>query len=287
MINFHALTLKRVFLILVKFVFFVLILIVFTATLIRLVNIPSNDRDWAVDQQVLPYAEFSDNQVTIKNIRNFSYSSVSDYTPDYYDKTFNLDELVSVDFIVEPLKPVAVAHTFVSFGFGNGEYIAVSVEIRKEIGEEYSPLKGILDQYELMYVIADEKDVLKLRTLHRDDVLHLYPAIVTKEKTRELFVSMLDRVNNLKDNPEFYNTITSTCTTNISDHVNEITPGKVPWDLRLLLPLDSDEYAYELGLIQNDISFEELREKSIINYYVEKYKNDPEFSSKIRDHLKI
>ncbi len=246
---------------------------------------PKNDRDWTMDQTILPYAEFDGDMVTIRNIRNFSYTSVTEYIPNYYDKTFNLNELVSVDFIVEPLKPVAIAHTFMSFGFENGDHIALSVEIRKEKGEAFSPLRGLLDQFELMYVIADERDVMQLRALHRHDKLLLYPAIVTKEKMRELFVSMLMRANKLADEPEFYNTLTSTCTTNIVDHINAITERKVPWDFRVLFPLDSDEYAYELGLIDTSIPFTELRKKQEINEYVEKFANAPDFSIKIRQGM--
>lgn len=251
----------------------------------HLMSTPENEREWTLDQKVLPYAEFDNNFVTIKNIRNFSYTSEHTYTPSYYDKTYNIDELKSVDFIVEPLAEIAVAHTFLSFGFENGEYLAISVEIRKEVGEEFSPVKGLFDQFELMYVIADERDVIRLRALHRNDTLYLYPTIVTKEKVQELFVHMIHRVNGLKKTPEFYNTITNTCTTNIVDHINAITERRVPWDLRVLLPLDSDEYAYELGLIDTSIPFQELRATHKINAYVDTYQDTPNFSQKIREHL--
>jgi len=263
----------------------VIVFFIVSMYLTHLMSTPENEREWTLDQKVLPYAEFDNNFVTIKNIRNFSYTSEHTYTPSYYDKTYNIDELESVDFIVEPLAEIAVAHTFLSFGFKNGEYLAISVEIRKEVGEEFSPIKGLFDQFELMYVIADERDVIRLRTLHRNDTLYLYPAIVTKEKVQELFVHMIHRVNDLKKTPEFYNTITNTCTTNIVDHINAITERRVPWDLRVLLPLDSDEYAYELGLIDTSIPFQELRATHKINSYVDTYQDAPNFSQKIREHL--
>lgn len=243
---------------------------------------PSNDRMWALDQQVLPYAELFGDEITVHNIRNFSYESTSEYTPDYYDKTFNLNELNSVDYIVEPFGSIGAAHTFVSFGFSTGDYLAVSVEIRKEIGESFSPLRGLLRNYELMYVVADERDVVKLRTNYRKDDVYLYPVSTTPEKMRQLFVDMLTRVNDLKEQPEFYNTLTNTCTTNIADHVNEITPSRIPWDLRLLFPENSDELAYELGLLDNSIPLKELRERHLINEKAEKYADLAEFSKLIR-----
>ncbi len=120
---------------------------------------PSNTRDWAEDQRVLPVAEFNGPLVTIHNIRNFTYEAVDRYTPAWYDKTFDLRKLESAWFVVEPFGGAAMAHTFVSFGFGGNDFVAISVEIRKEKGESFSPIKGLLRQYEVMYVVGDERDL--------------------------------------------------------------------------------------------------------------------------------
>jgi hypothetical protein len=244
---------------------------------------PSNERNWAADQELLPYAIFNENTVEIKNIRNNMYLSRDTYVLDHYDKTFDLDEITSVDYIVEPLASVAVAHTFLSFGFKNGDHIAISIEIRKEDGEEFSPTLGTFNAYEIMYVILDEKDALTLRAIHRDNPVYVYPAKVPQDKMRSLFIDMLTRANKLKDEPEFYNTFTNTCATNIADHINNIAPKTVPWDLRLLLPKDSDEFAYELGLIDTELSFEETRSKYNVQEKVKLYAEDPLFSQKIRE----
>lgn len=246
-------------------------------------KIPSNDREWSLDQEVLPYADFNGDEVTVFNIRNFSYKSTSDYTPAYYNKTFDLNKLTSVDYIVEPFGSIGAAHTFVSFGFSTGDYLAISVEIRKEADESFSPIKGLLRNYELMYVIADERDAVKLRTNYRKDEVYLYPVSTPKEKMRQLLMDMLTRANTLKEHPEFYNTLTNTCTTNIADHVNKLTPSKIPWDLRLLFPENSDELAYELGLLDNSISLKELRKQHLINEKAEKYAASADFSKLIRE----
>lgn len=244
---------------------------------------PSNEREWTLDQAILPVAQIDGSEVSIQNIRNFSYTAVDVYTTRYYDKTFNLNELVSVDYIVEPFEGIGAAHTFLSFGFKNGEYIAISVEIRKEVGESFSPLKGLLRHYELMYVIADERDVIKLRTNFRKDVVYLYPVKTSQENMRQLFVDMLERANAVRSNPEFYNTLTNTCTTNIARHVNAIAPGKIPKDLRLLLPKNSDALAYELGLLGTDLTLAQLREKHQINALAEAHADSPDFSKLIRE----
>lgn len=243
---------------------------------------PSNDRDWTVDQAVLPYAQFDGPLVTIRNIRNFQYTSTRQYTPAYYDKTFDLRKLDSVWFFVEPFGEIGAAHTFVSFGFGDREFVAVSVEIRKEKGESFSPLRGLLRQYELMYVIGDERDLVKLRTNFRNDRVFLYPIRTTRERKVAMFRSMLERANALRAHPEFYNTLTNTCTTNLVHHVNTIVPQRIPFRPAVLLPASSDRLAYDLGLIETAKSFDETRTAAQINDLARRFADDSEFSRRIR-----
>jgi hypothetical protein len=245
---------------------------------------PANDKNWSADQRVLPYAEFKDNSVTIYNIRNFTYASTTSYKRAYYNKTFDLNKISSVDYIIEPFSGYkGAAHTFLSFGFENGDYIAISVEIRKEAEETFSAVKGLFRQYELMYVIADERDVVKLRSNYRKDDVYVYPAKTTKENMRAVFVDMLERANKLREDPEFYNTFVNNCTTNIVLHVNNVRPGRIPWSINMVFPKNSDQVAYELGLIDTDLSFEEARKKFHINERALKYADDPKFSQRIRE----
>lgn len=243
---------------------------------------PSKERDWTLDQSKLPVAQFAGDRVTVRNIRNFTYRSETDYTPAWYDRTFDLNKLESAWFVVEPFGKGGAAHTFVSFGFGGNDFVAISVEIRKEKGESFSPLKGLMRQYELMYVVGDERDLIKLRTNHRKDVVYLYPVETTRAKMRKMFVAMLERANELEREPEFYNTATNTCTTNLVRHVNDITTGRVPFSMATLLPASSDRLAYDLGLIRTKLPFEQARAAFQINALAERYAEDPEFSLRIR-----
>lgn len=243
---------------------------------------PSNERKWAVDQAVLPVAEIAPPLVTIRNIRNFTYETTDRYTPAYYDKTFDLRKLDSAWFFVEPFGKAGAAHTFVSFGFEDRDFVAISIEIRKEQGESFSALKGLLRHYEIMYVVGDERDLVGLRANHRKDPVHLYRIDATPERIRETFLSMLRRANHLREHPEFYNTATNTCTTNLVRHVNEITPERIPFSPAVLLPAHSDRLAYDLGLIDRGLPFEETRRRALINEAAAKYANDPEFSRRIR-----
>jgi len=245
---------------------------------------PSLDRNWTPDQKILAHADINVNNINISNIRNIKYRTTSDYDVRYYDKSFDLNKLESVWFVVEPFSGhgFGAAHTLLSFGFEGGDYVSISAEIRKEEGESFGVFKGLVRQYELVYVVADEQDVIKLRSNYRKDKVFLYPVNTTKERMKELFVSMLTRANKLAKEPEFYNTITNTCTTNIVSHANEIVKGRIPLSYKVLMPAYSDELAQEIGLIDNSIPLSELRAKYLINDKAEKYADDPNWSVLIR-----
>ncbi len=253
--------------------------------IVALVTQPSNNREWNDDQAILPRVDINGDSVSIFNIRNFEYASTTSYTARYYDKAFDLKKLQRVWYVVEPFEGIpGSAHTFLSFEFEGEQFVAISVEIRKEKGESYHPFKGLFNAYELMYVIADESDVIKLRSNHRKDLVYVYPIKTTPDKARMLFLDMVQRANDVALNPEFYNTLTNTCTTNIVQHIQKISPRIMPFfDVRILLPANSDKLAYDLGLIDTDVTFEQARLKFNINERAMRYANDPEFSARIRE----
>jgi hypothetical protein len=244
---------------------------------------PSNLRDWSPDQALLPYAEINGDLVSVHNVRNCKYLTEDTYVLDYYDRTYDASRLRTVDFIIVPFRGMpSLAHTMLSFGFDDGEYLAVSVEIRRQKGEKYELLKGMLNYYELMYVVADERDVVKLRTNYRGDDVYLYHAKATPEQARMLFLDVMKRVNHLAARPEFYNVFTNNCTTNIVAHINHVAPGKVPFSLRVLLTGHSDRLAYDLGLLDTRGSFAEARRRAEIGLVARQNPNAPDFSEVIR-----
>jgi len=243
---------------------------------------PSNERDWSPDQKVLARAKIAGDSVTIENLRNFAYRTDAEFVEKYETRGYDLRKLDSMWFVVERFGAApAIAHTLLSFGFGD-EYVAVSVEIRKERGEIYSPLKGLLRQYELMYVLADERDVVGLRTNFRRDPVYLYPVRTTPELMRRVFVEMLERANKLAAQPEFYNSLTNNCTTNIVGHVNTIAPRSIPFSYKMVLPAYSDQLAYDLGLIPVDQPFETIRAAHRIDALAQQHPVGPDFSRIVR-----
>jgi hypothetical protein len=170
-----------------------------------------------------------------------------------------------------------------SFGFDDQDYVAVSAEIRKEKGETYDPVKALFGKYELMYVVGDEHDLIALRTNYRRNDVYLYHVRATQDQARRLFVDVMQRVNKLDAEPEFYNTLTNNCTTNIARHINEVSPHRIALaDYRVVLPGYSDRLAYHLGLIDNSRPFEEERERARINRVAYANRDSPDFSVRVR-----
>ncbi len=248
---------------------------------------PSHFRDWRPEQAVLPNVEFHGDQVTVHNVRNCKYFANDVYMVDYYDKTIDLNRLRGVDFIVVPFKAMpALAHVMISFEIadpsGVRDHLAVSVETRKQRDQQYNPVKGSVREYELMYVVADEKDVIQFRTNYNGEDVYLYHTVAGPEDSRALLVDVLQRVNQIAATPEFYNTLTNNCTSNIVRHVNRIRPNRIVADYRVLLPGYSDALAYDEGLIERHGTFAETKKQAYVNPIAQRYAGREDFSELIR-----
>ncbi len=242
--------------------------------------------DWQEQFVTLPTAVFNEDQVIVKNVRNFRYNPTEqDMIPDYYDKTYNLDEIKKVWFITEPFNENNLAaHTFVSFEFENEDFLAISIEARKTKGQTYSIWKGILRTYPLVYIAGDERDLVLLRANIRKDKVYVYPIELEKEENaRLLLTDMLKTMNDLAVNPKWYNTLFSNCTSSIAKHVNKLTPGRISqlsW--QLWLTSSADELALKHGLLDTDLSIEQAREKFYINEISQTIGDVPNYSQLIR-----
>ena len=251
---------------------------------------PSNARDWSPDQAVLPFAQIEGDAVTLHHVRHCRYFSVGqseEYVVNYEQRRVNLADLQAVDFFMVPFEGTpSLAHTMLSFEFappdGPPEHIAVSVETRKEEGETYAAWKGSARQYELMYVVADESDVIKVRTNHRNEDVYLYRTTATPDQARQLFVDVMGRVNELASRPEFYDTLTNNCTTNLVRHINRIHPHRIRYDYHVLLPGYSDRLAYKEGLIERHGSFEDTKARAYVNPRAWSLAENADFSAGIR-----
>ncbi|MEO8332916.1 MAG: DUF4105 domain-containing protein [Gallionella sp.] len=245
---------------------------------------PSNERDWQPEGAILPYATIAGDIVTVHNIRNFDYRTETDFTPAYYDKTFDLRQLDSADLVVTYWMGPTFAHVFLSFGFAGKDHLAISIEARKERSESYSTLQGFFRQYELQYVVADERDVIRVRTNYRRDPpeeVHLYRLKGKAQEGRRLFLEHLHKINSLKEHAEFYNSLTTNCTSNIWIH-ERVNPGHVQYSWKILLSGHVPEYLYESGVLDTSLPFAELQRRSHINELAQAADKAEDFSMRIR-----
>lgn len=268
--------------------FFIIILFTLIAIIVNKIKTPSNDRIWNKDQKILSYANFDENNknlIHIYNIRNITYRNETDFDVYYYNRTVNIENLETLDYMVEDLEGFpGFAHTLLTFGFKDGTHTAISVEIRKEVGEHYHPVTGVLAKFELMYVIADERDVINLRANYRNDTIYLYPINISKQSLDNLFVNMLIKTNKLTTKPLFYNTFTSTCTTNLAEEASISTNQSfLRYHPYILLPGYSDKILLNRNLIITNITNrEELKIKFNINKQAREYEYSDDFSKGIR-----
>jgi hypothetical protein len=245
---------------------------------------PSNDRDWQPDVARLARASIDGDQVTLHDIRNFDYRSETDYTVRFYDATFDLRELESVDLLTVYWMGDAIAHVMLSFVFEGDRFVTVSIETRKEVGESYDTIRGFFRQYELIYVVGDERDLVRLRTNVRKDPIedvYLYRTGVSRASARRLFLDYLREINSLHERPEFYNTGTTNCTTNVYRHT-KVNPGDHHFSWKILLSGYAAEYVYENGLLDGQIPFETLRRLSHVNARAHEADRADDFSKRIR-----
>jgi hypothetical protein len=245
---------------------------------------PSNERQWQVDLVTLPYATVAGDIVTVHNIRNVDYRSELDYSPAYYDKTFDLNKLEGIDLFAVYWMGPAIAHTILSFNFGDNNHLAVSIEARKELNEGYSTLKGFFRQYELTYIVADERDVIRLRTNYRKNPIedvYLYHLHPPKENMRRLFLEYIRQINELHEQPAFYNTLLDNCTTAIWFNTR-VNAGHLPFSWKILLSGYVPEYLYESGDLNTQIPFEQLQQQAHINAVAQSLDKSPDFSQGIR-----
>jgi len=245
---------------------------------------PSNDREWQADVAVLPSATIEGDLVTVRNIRNFDYRSETDFTPAWYDRRFDLGKLEGIDLVAVYWMGPAIAHTFLSFAFADGGHLAISIETRKEKGEAFSTIRGFFRQYELYYVVADERDVIRLRTNYRHDPpeqVYVYKLQAPPENARRVFMQYMKKINALRTSPQWYNTLTSNCTTDIW-YNTLVNAEHLPFSWKILASGYVPEYLYEAGRLDTQQSFSELQRRAHVNARAQAADAAQDFSRRIR-----
>jgi hypothetical protein len=261
----------------------------FTILVFLFLRVPAaNDRDWQPEVAKTPYATITGDLITIHNVRNFDYRSETDFDPRWETRTYDFTKLDSADIIAVYWAGKAIAHVMVSFGFAGKDYLTVSIETRKEKGESYSTLAGFFRQYELYYVVADERDVVRVRTTYRQpqEDVYIYRTRAPLKNIRRIFLDYIKSINQLHERPSYYNTLTTNCTTTIFMHTR-MNPESPPMSWKVLLSGYVPDYLYDLGRIDTSRSFAELEKISHVNARAHAADKDPRFSQRIREGLPV
>jgi hypothetical protein len=245
---------------------------------------PSNDRDWLPDVAEPPRAHFDGDLVTIENVRDFHYRSETDYDEIWETRTYDLSQVVGLDMFLVYWGSPMIAHTITSWEFADGRHLAISIETRKEVGESYSAVLGFFRQYELYYVVADERDLVGLRAAHRGERVFLYRLRTPASRARDLLVDYLETIDRLATEPRWYNALRQNCTTTIRQHARQVAPAN-PFSWKIIVNGYLDELGYARGTIDTSLPFEELRRRSDVTERAREAVDAPDFSARIREGL--
>jgi hypothetical protein len=245
---------------------------------------PSHDRSWAPEVAMMPRAEIDGDRIRISNVRDFKYETRDTFTPEYKTREVLLSDLAAVDFYISYWMPGPIGHTFLSFVFKNAPPLSVSIEVRPESTEGYSPIGSLFKQFELIYVVGEEPDIVGVRTNHRDEDVYLYRIRADEENARRLLLIYMQRINELADHPEFYHLLSNSCTVNIVRYAGSIG-ASMPFDIRYYLNGLADRALYRDGRLSTTVSFEDLRRRSLINESAQAAESSPDFSERIRAAL--
>src|SRR6185436_6237935 len=247
---------------------------------------PSNERPWQPDVARPPYAQLHGDELTVHNVRNFDYRSETDFTEHWETRTYDLAKLDRLDFFMSYWGSPSIAHTIMSWAFTDGQHLAVSIETRKEVGETYSPVAGFFRQYELYYVAADERDVIRLRTNYRGEHVYLYPLRTPRDRVRRSLLQYVAAMNRLAATPEFYNAGTGNCTTTIRTNMEHIG-ASMPFDWRYFVNGYLNELLYEKNVVDTSRPLAEWKTASLIDERAKAADRDPDFSRRIREGIVV
>lgn len=248
---------------------------------------PSHQRDWIPELARLPEIAREGDILTVSNLRNFRWRTEEDYDPRWESRRYDLLKLTGADLFLSYWSGETVAHLLLSFTFSDSTPLTISIEIRRETGEEYSALAGFFRSYEMAYVAADERDLIGLRTHARKEDTRLFRLAATPQQARDVLLAYVADINRLAKEPRWYNTLTTNCTTVVYELVSSVAPQwtfSLPLDPRVLLSGYLPGYLRDIGAVRRDLPLAELVQRGRIGEAARKLPlDDPDFSVKIRE----
>jgi hypothetical protein len=253
-------------------------------TIFLLLQKPSHDRDWEIGHEELPHIVIEGDDITIENLRDFEWTGPFSAEPNYITESYKLSDVDKAEVIISHFDEFeGMAHIFLNFGFTDGRHVNISLETRRESDEKFSPVLGLLRQFEIIYVVGTDRDLIGVRTGHRNERVYVYPAVVSSpEKVREMFLLLAGDINAIYEKPRFYNTLTHNCTNELTRRVEDISELNFPFTYKTLFPGFFDEILYNMGLIDTSKPFEEVKQAALLDNTVLD-ETSPDFSAQVRN----
>jgi hypothetical protein len=249
--------------------------------------VPDRGELWTPQHDRKVHVEIDGDKVSVRNVRNFTWRTATDFTPGWYDRVYDVNTINTMYYALSPIFGLdPVAHVWVCFGFTDGQHVAVSVEARGVKERPYGLLRSLFRQFQLIYVVGDERDVLGLRGAVWKNEVRVYPARANRDRMRAIFIDMMQRAHDLEEHPEFYNLITNNCMNNLTYHIRRLGGRDVPPEWRLLLTGFSDRLAFEYGFLDTDLPFDKAREAYRVDEWMQQTTLDESFSRRLRERLR-
>jgi hypothetical protein len=232
----------------------------------------------------LAWADINGDELTLHNVRNCDYYTDTDYIARWEMRALRISKITGIDLVIDYWGSPWMAHPIVSFQFADAPPVCFSIETRKKVGQTYSAIGGLYRQFELIYIVADERDVIRVRTNYRKrEEVYLYRTTISPAQARQRFLEYIHSLNALREKPRWYNAITTNCTTSI--RTQRSLGERQPWDWRMLVNGKADEMLYEQGILDRSLPFAELKRRAYINARAQAANDAPDFSERIRTHL--
>lgn len=271
---------KKILKILIYILIFIIVLIL-GICIYNILKTPQLNRNWSADSAILPNITITENEIEVKNMRDWRYENGEVVSENYYDETFDLNNVKDLHLLFNPFgKWEGVGHFFFVFTFDDGKSLSISVEARREADESYSAIKGIFNEYELWYAFGSPADLITRRVVYNQEELYSYPLIVSKESIKSLLLELSKTADSLEDTAQFYNTVTANCTNVLADAANKVKPNTIPFHYSRLFTGFTDDQLYKLGFISNEKSFQETYQESRIDNLISDFhKNNSEYSN--------
>jgi hypothetical protein len=248
---------------------------------------PNPNENWITKHARMPHVEFVGDKVHVRNVRNYTWRTEDDFTPEYLDRVYDVNALSSMYFVLSPIFDLEpVAHVWVGFGFSDGQHVAISVEARGVKDRPFGLFQSMFRQFQLIYVVGEERDVVGLRGVTREAEVRFYPIHTTLERKRFLFLDIMRRACALEEHPEFYNLFVNNCMNNVTAHARRLGGRPLPSDWRLLLTGFSDRLLFEYGYLETDLPFEKARQAFRIDEWMRQTPLDEQFSTRLRERLR-